>query len=99
MIVRAARPLSLFDQVGIVIVAFLATCVGLFASVGPAFGIASPGSRIGVGGARAFGLTAIVCAAALSNGAVFGLLLYVWDRLANALADRFARSFAASGCA
>jgi hypothetical protein len=97
MIARTARALSLFDRTGIVIVALLATCVGLFAAAGLALGIASRRDLVGMGEARAFGLTAIVCTAALCNGAVFGFLLYAWDRVANALADRLARSFTASG--
>jgi hypothetical protein len=91
-----SRPLSTFDRVGVVIVALLGTCIGFFAALTTdtnfmGLSIMSPGTLIGAGVASVLGLTAGICVSALANGAIFGLLLYSWDRMANALVDRISR--------
>ncbi len=93
---RVARPLSRFDRAGVIIVALLGLCVGFLAAAATdtkltlAFGIMSPGVLIGAGAGKLFGTATGVCVAALSNGAVCGLLLYAWDRITNTLVDRIA---------
>ena len=69
------RRLSLFDRVGIVIVAILGTCIGFLAL--SATDVTDPS----------------VTAVAPLLGAFCAILLYAWDRLANALARELPKLF------
>ncbi len=69
------RRLSLFDRVGIVIVAILGTCIGFLA-----FLMTDVTHPIGTVVAPFF-------------GALCAILLYAWDRLANALATGIPQLF------
>jgi len=92
------RKLSTFDRAGVVVVALLGACLGgMFATamargnditITPTLAFIIPGLPIGMAVSRMLGLSAGIFASALSNGAAYGLILYGWDRLANALANR-----------
>jgi hypothetical protein len=69
------RRLSLFDRVGVVIVAILGTCIGFLAFL--ATDVTHP-----IGAT----LTSFF-------GALCAILLYAWDRLANALARELPKLF------
>jgi hypothetical protein len=71
-------------------VAFLGTCIG------PGVGLSTlrltlivallfPGLPVGFVVARIFGIAAGVVACSVSNGVAYGLLMYGWDRLINAV--------------
>ena len=86
--------LSTFDRVGVGLVSVLGTCIGLMMALAPHIqliplvALLFPGLPVGVVVARLFGLTAGVLACGVANGAAYGLLLYGWCRLANALRQR-----------
>jgi len=95
---RTPRNLSTFDRAGVVVVTLLGACLGgMIATamargnditITPTLDFIIPGLPIGMPVSRMFGLSAGIFASALSNGAAYGLILYGWDRLANAMANR-----------
>jgi uncharacterized membrane protein len=83
--------LDAFDKIGVVVVTILGTGLGLLTALAsdirltPMFVVMFPGLAVGYVAAKLFGFTAGVVSTALANGAVYGLLLYAWDRLADRL--------------
>ena len=90
---RKPGTLDAFDKVGVVVVTILGTCLGLLTAVAsdipltPMLFIIFPGLAVGYVASKLFGLTVTVVLMAIANGAIYGLLLYAWDRLANELAS------------
>ena len=97
---RSQTRLSTFDRVGVVFVAFLGTCLEwMIATTSDITFTPSlflvfpyPGLAIGVAVSRFGGPHTFVIVSAVANGAIYGLLLYAWDRLANKLSRRVSRS-------
>jgi hypothetical protein len=95
--------LSTFDRVGVGLVSILGTCIGLMIAVAPDVRLTPetallfPGLAVGMTVARLFGITAGVLACGVSNGAVYGFLLYGWCRLIAALRRRIPTWFSAVG--
>ena len=85
--------LDALDRAGVVIVTILGTCLGLLMALAsdirltPMFVVMFPGLAVGYVAAKLFGFTAAVVLTALANGAVYGLLLYSWDRLCSKLSS------------
>src|SRR5437879_1637934 len=88
------RTLSTFDRIGVVIVTILGACIGLEMALAsdikltPTLALLFPGLVIGFVVAQILGITAGVLVCAAANGAAYGLLLYGWNRLVSALAQR-----------
>ena len=91
---KASPPLSTFDRIGVAVVALLGTCLGFgIATVNdiaftPTLALIFPGSVLG------FAVSKFVCrnvagiVSGVTNGAIHGLLLYGWNRLANRIPRR-----------
>jgi hypothetical protein len=86
---RKPGTLDTFDKIGVAVVTILGTGLGLLMAVGsdirltPMFVVIFSGFAVGYVAFKLLGLAAGVVLTALANGAVYGLLLYAWDRLAN----------------
>lgn len=85
----------MFDRVGVLIVTVIGSLIGLEIALAsdikltPLVATLFPGLLVGVVVARAFGEVAGVITCAVSNGALYGLALYCWIRLATAIAHSF----------
>lgn len=90
---RKPGTLDAVDRAGVVGVTILGTALGLLIAVAsdiplkPIVFVMFPGFAVGYVAAKLFGFTAAVVLTALANGAIYGLLLYSWDRLCNKLAS------------
>lgn len=79
------------------IVTFLGALIGLefalasYIRLTPIVALLSPGLLVGFLVAPVFGIVAGVLASGVFTGAVYGLLLYAWDRLMNRLGQWIAR--------
>ena len=90
---RKPGTLDAFDKVGVAIVTILGTGLGLLIALAsdtrltPMLIVIFPGVAVGYLAFKLFGITAGVVLTALANGAIYGLLLYAWDRLCNTLSS------------
>lgn len=86
--------LSTFDRIGIAVVAFLGACIGSIATASdmtfsPPFVFLFPGLVVGFEVSKLGGPhTLEMVVSGVVNGAIYGYLLYGWDRLANSLPRR-----------
>jgi hypothetical protein len=91
---RTQERLSGFDKLGVVVVAFLGTVLGLMITMTsdtkltPSLFVMFPGLAIGYIAFKLFGLATAVALTAVANGAIYGILLYSWDRLVNRISRR-----------
>jgi len=87
-------PLDAFDKLGVVVVTLLGTLLGWMIATAsdttltPVLTIVFPGVAIGYVAFKLLGLPAAVALTGIANGAIYGLLLYLWDRLVNSLSRR-----------
>jgi hypothetical protein len=63
----------------------------------PTLAIIVPGMLIGVAFAHVFGSPGATMACGIANGVVYGLLLYGWYRIADALRNALPRRFGSAG--
>jgi hypothetical protein len=90
---RKPGTLDAFDKVGVVIVAILGAGIGLMIASGsdlrltPMLVVLFPSVAVGHLAFKFFGLTVGIVVTGVANGAIYGLLLYAWDRLANKLSS------------
>ena len=89
--------LSTFDRLGVAVVmtlgTFIGSGVGLASdtTLAPVFLFLCPGLLAGAGVDASFGFAAGLISCGIANGAAYGLILYGWDRAANALVHRFSK--------
>jgi hypothetical protein len=85
--------LDAIDRAGVVVVTILGIGLGLMIATAsdvrltPMLFVMFPGFGVGYLAFKMFGLTAGVVVTGVANGAIYGLLLYAWDRLANKLSN------------
>lgn len=86
--------LSAFDRIGVAVVAFLGTLLGWEISnatdivLAPTLAVVFPGFAIGVAVSKIVSHNILEMVSGLSNGVIYGLLLYEWDRVANRISRR-----------
>jgi hypothetical protein len=86
---KTSPPLSTFDRIGVAVVALLGTCLGWEIATAsdihftPMLAVIFPGALVGFAVSKFVGYTVAVIVSGLANGAIYGLLLYGWNRLAN----------------
>src|ERR1051326_3556463 len=91
---RKSAPLDAFDELGVVVVTLLGTLLGWMiattsdTTLTPMLIVLFPGVAIGYIAFKLLGLPAAVVLTGVANGAIYGLLLYSWDRLVNSLSRR-----------
>ncbi len=87
----AAKRLSTIDRIGVSVVVCIGTVIGAGIAVASDLRLTPlplmlfPGLVAGILAFKLFGMVAGVVACAISNGFVYGLALYCWMRLLNAL--------------
>jgi len=84
------KPLDAFDKTGVAVVTILGTGIGSMVALGSdipliPFVVICPGLAVGYPAAKIFGPTVSIVLTTIANGAIYGFLLYAWDRLANRL--------------
>ena len=93
--------LSTFDRIGVVVVALLGTCLGLeglnMATANDSFGLPAvavilPGAVIGFLILKFVGFAVAVIVSGVSNGVIYGVFMYGWNRLANRISGRERKS-------
>ncbi len=91
---RKPGPLDAVDKLGVLVVTLLGTLLGWMIAMTsdirltPMLIVMFPGSAIGYAAFKPFGLSTTVALTGIANGAIYGLLLYSWDRLVNSLSKR-----------
>jgi hypothetical protein len=90
---RKPGTLDTFDKTGVVVVTILGTGIGLIVALGSdvrliPFVVICPGLVIAYPAAKLFGPTVSIVLTAIANGAIYGFLLYAWDRLADKLSNK-----------
>ena len=100
---RTHPELSAFDRLGIAIVSLLGLCIGLLMAsssdvrITPTLVIIVPGLLIGFAVVRSLGITGAAIACGMANAVLYGVLLYSWYRLADALRKRIPHWFGSVG--
>jgi hypothetical protein len=86
--------LSTFDRIGVVVVALVGACLGWGIATAsdirftPMLAVFLPGCAVGFVVSKFVGLKVAVIVSGVANGAIYGLVLYGWNRLANAISGR-----------
>lgn len=90
---KSSPPLSTFDRIGVAVVAFLGTCLGWKISTANdivftlVLAVIFPGAVVGFAVLKFVGGN-IVGIVSVANGAIYGLVLYGWNRIANRISGR-----------
>jgi hypothetical protein len=91
---ETSTQLSAFDWIGVAVVALLGTCLGWEISTAkdivltPTLAVVFPGFAIGAAVSKIVGHNIVEVVSGLSNGAVYGLLLHEWNRVASRISRR-----------
>jgi hypothetical protein len=91
---KTSPPLSTFDRIGVAVVSLFGTCLGWEIATTSdihftlMLAVIFPGTVIGFTVAKLVGLKVAVIVSGVANGAIYGLLMYGWNRLANRLSRR-----------
>jgi hypothetical protein len=86
---KPSPPLSTFDRIGVAVVAPLGACLGWEISTAndivltPTLALFFPGPVVGFALSRFAGRNIVGIVSGVANGAIYGLVLYGWNRIAN----------------
>jgi hypothetical protein len=98
---KTSPPLSTFDRIGVAVVALPGSCLGWEGlaiatandvSSPPSITVILPGALIGFVMAHFVGIKVAGIASAVPNGAIYGLLMYGWNRFASRISVRGRRA-------
>jgi hypothetical protein len=91
---KSSPPPSTSDRIGVAVVALLGICLGWEIvttsdiTFTPMLAVIFPGAVVGFAVAKFVGFNVAVIVSGVANGAIYGLLMYGWNRLANAVSGR-----------
>jgi hypothetical protein len=95
---KTSTQLSTLDRIGVAFVALIGTCLGWGIGTAsdihftPTQGVIFPGAVVGFAMANFVGYTVAVIISGLANGAIYGLVLCGWHRIANRISRRGRRA-------